>query len=58
MRKVVYTEEQIKTVMAMLDVLTIIGTKSARNMVAIMQTLDSGSIVEAKEGEESNGIPK
>lgn len=53
MRKAIYTEEQIKTIMAMLDVLTIIGTKSARNMVAIMQTLDSGTFeeVEEKEGE-------
>lgn len=53
MRKVTYTEEQIKTIMAMLDIITIVGTKSARNMVAIMQTLDSGAIedVEKKEGE-------
>lgn len=52
MRKMTYTEEQIKTIMAMLDNLTIIGTKSARNMVAIMQTLDAGVRVEEKEGEE------
>lgn len=51
MRKVTYTEEQIKTVMAMLDSLTIIGTKSARNMVAIMQTLDSGVIEDVVEKE-------
>lgn len=54
MKKVTYTEEQIHTVMSLLDGLTTTGVHNAKRIAVIAQTLDDAIIeeVEEKEGEE------
>lgn len=50
-KKVVYTEEQIKQVMALLNDITVTGVQNAKRIAVIAQVLDSGT-AEEKEGEE------
>lgn len=51
MKKVVYAEEQIKQVMALLNGITVTGIQNAKQIAVIAQVLDLGT-VEEKEGEE------
>lgn len=52
MKKVIYTEEQIKQVMALLNDITVIGIQNAKRIAVIAQVLDLGTVEEEKEGEE------
>lgn len=52
MKKVIYTEEQIKQVMALLNDVTVTGVQNAKRVAVIAQVLDLGTVEEEKEGEE------